>query len=66
MKRHVTRSITSEFDERNDQMPDFDSFVPLLSPPVIFKNGRIISRHTDMERREASKLPVRFRPKRVA
>jgi hypothetical protein len=66
MERHVRRSIAPELDERDDQMPDFDSIVPLLSPPLIFRNGRIVSRRSEVEHREASKPTVRSRAKRVA
>jgi hypothetical protein len=66
MERHIRRSIAPELDEPDDQMPDFDSIVPLLSPTLIFRNGRILSRRTEIERRETSKSTVRIRPKRVA
>ncbi len=50
MDRHV-RSITTERDER-DTMPDLNDFVPLLSPPLIFRNGKIV-KQARAERSEA-------------
>jgi hypothetical protein len=66
MERHVRRSIAPELDERDDRMPDLDTIAPLLSPPLIFRDGKIVSRRTEMERRKESKPPLGIRPKRVA
>jgi hypothetical protein len=65
MERHVRRSIAPEFDEPDEAMPDLDSLTPLLSPPLVFRNGKIVSR-TEMRRREAQLADVRVRPKRAA
>jgi hypothetical protein len=64
MERHVRRSIAPEIDERDRPMPDLDSIAPLLSPPLIFRDGKIVSRRTEMER--SKKQTFVNRPKRVA
>jgi hypothetical protein len=66
MERHVRRSIAPELDERDDPMPDLDSIVPLLSPPLIFRNGKIIARRAEMPRRKESRPAVSVRPRRAA
>jgi hypothetical protein len=66
MERHVRRSIAPEIDERDDRMPDLDSIVPLLSPPLIFRNGKIIARRAEVQRRKEPRAAVSVRPRRVA
>jgi hypothetical protein len=66
MERHINRSVATEADEEDDRMPDLESIVPLLSPPLVFRNGKITSRRTEDRRIERERRANLIQSKRAA